>query len=178
MSTPTSDVMESAHIRHTSCAYRLAVTMHSRSSLVGLVVLAVLIGASVTAPSEATTTAKLRLDGAPFRPELALTSASRSLGLMNRRRAPADGMLFIFPSDTAGGFWMKNTLVPLTIVFFSAEGRRVRKLSMTPCRSESCPIYSPGRRYRFALELRASDTRPAARLGPLAELRRLSRSAS
>ena len=123
-------------------------------------------------------TAKLRLDGAPFRPELALTSASRSLGLMNRRRAPADGMLFIFPSDTAGGFWMKNTLVPLTIVFFSAEGRRVRKLSMTPCRSESCPIYSPGRRYRFALELRASDTRPAARLGPLAELRRLSRIAS
>ena len=143
-----------------------------------MVVLAVLIGASVPAPSEATTTATLKLDGVPFRPELALTSASRSLGLMNRRRAPADGMLFVFPGDTPGGFWMKNTLVPLTIVFFNAEGVRVRKLSMTPCRSKSCPIYSPGRRYRFALELRASDTRPAARLGPLAELRRLSRIAS
>lgn len=123
------------------------------------------------ANSSATT---LRLDGVPFRPELAITSASRSLGLMNRRRAPADGMLFVFPEDTRGGFWMKNTLVPLTIAFFNADGKRVRKLSMTPCRQESCPIYNPGRRYRFALELRASDARPAAKLGPLSELRRLS----
>jgi len=120
----------------------------------------------------------LRLDGAPFRPELALTSASRSLGLMHRRRAPADGMLFVFPEDTRGGFWMKNTLVPLTIVFFDGTGKRVRKLSMTPCRQASCPIYDPGRRYRFALELRATDTRPAAKLGPLSELRRLSRAAN
>jgi uncharacterized membrane protein (UPF0127 family) len=120
----------------------------------------------------------LRLDGVPFRPELALTSASRSLGLMNRRRAPADGMLFVFPEETNGGFWMKNTLVPLTIAFFDRNGKRVRKLSMKPCRQESCPIYSPGRRYRFALELRASDTRRAAKLGPLGELRRLGRLAS
>jgi uncharacterized membrane protein (UPF0127 family) len=97
---------------------------------------------------------------------------------MNRRRAPADGMLFVFPEDTRGGFWMKNTLVPLTIVFFNADGKRVRKLSMTPCRQESCPIYSPGRGYRFALELRASDTRLAVKLGPLSELRRLSLVAS
>ena len=97
---------------------------------------------------------------------------------MNRRRAPKDGMLFVFQSDTTGGFWMKNTLVPLTIVFFNADGKRVRKLSMTPCRQDSCPIYNPRRTYRFALELRASDTRPAAKLGPLSELRRLSRIAS
>ena len=97
---------------------------------------------------------------------------------MNRTRAPADGMLFVFPEDTRGGFWMKNTLVPLTIVFFNADGKRVRKLSMTPCRQESCPTYNPGRRYRFALELRASDTRLAVKLGPLSELRRLSLVAS
>jgi len=63
-------------------------------------------------------------------------------------------------------------------VFFNADGKRVRKLSMTPCRQESCPIYNPGRRYRFALELRASDTRLAVKLGPLSELRRLSLVAS
>jgi uncharacterized membrane protein (UPF0127 family) len=87
-------------------------------------------------------------------------------------------MLFVFPEDTRGGFWMKNTLVPLTIVFFDRAGKRVRKLSMTPCRRDPCAIYDPGKRYRFALELRASDTRPAAKLGPLAELRRLTRAAS
>ena len=120
----------------------------------------------------------LRLDGALFRPEVAKTSAQRSLGLMNRRQAPKDGMLFVFPEPTRGGFWMKNTLVPLTIVFFDSAGKRVRKLSMTPCREDPCRIYDPGRTYRFALELRATDTRPALRLGPSAALGRLARSAS
>jgi hypothetical protein len=146
----------------------------SRSFIVAAVVGVVAATTSGASNSAAT----LRLDGVPFRPELAITSASRSVGLMNRTRAPADGMLFVFPEDTRGGFWMKNTLVPLTIVFFNADGKRVRKLSMTPCRQESCPIYNPGRRYRFALELRASDTRLAVKLGPLSELRRLSLVAS
>jgi uncharacterized membrane protein (UPF0127 family) len=115
----------------------------------------------------------LRLDGKPLRPELALTPTARSRGLMFRRKAPADGMLFVFPSGTNGGFWMKNTLVPLTIVFFDSTGRRVRKLSMKPCRTDSCPIYVPGKRYRFALELPGGDKRPALKLGPRAELRRL-----
>jgi uncharacterized membrane protein (UPF0127 family) len=119
----------------------------------------------------------LRLDGVPFRPELALTPAQQQRGLMFRRKAPADGMLFVFADDTQGGFWMKNTLVPLTIVFFDSSGTRVRKLSMTPCRKDPCAIYDPRRRYRFALELRASDTRSATKLGPLSELRRLTRAA-
>ncbi|MGH2780030.1 MAG: DUF192 domain-containing protein [Thermoleophilaceae bacterium] len=79
---------------------------------------------------------------------------------MHRRRAPKDGMLFVFPSPTKGGFWMKNTLVPLTIVFFDSAGAPVRRLSMTPCRRDPCPIYEPRRTYRFALELRATDRRP------------------
>jgi uncharacterized membrane protein (UPF0127 family) len=140
---------------------------------------AAVVGAVAVATGGASPTATtLRLDGVRFQPELALTSASRSLGLMNRRRAPADGMLFVFPEETIGGFWMKNTLVPLTIAFFDARGTRVRKLSMKPCLRDPCPIYSPRRSYRFALELRASDTRPAAKLGPLSELRRLSRAAN
>jgi len=141
--------------------------------------LVVVAGAVVVSTGGASpTAATLRLDGVPFRPELALTAARRSVGLMNRRPAPADGMLFVFPEDTTGGFWMKNTLVPLTIAFFDAQGKRVRKLSMTPCRSDPCRVYDPKRWYRFALELRASDARRAATLGPVAELRRLSRRAS
>ncbi len=119
--------------------------------------------------------ATLTLDGVAFRPELALTSKSRALGLMHRRKAPADGMLFVFPEATSGGFWMKNTLVPLTIVFFDSAGKRVRRMSMLPCRTDECPIYRPGRRYRFALELGAGDRRPARTLGPQSTLRRLVR---
>jgi uncharacterized membrane protein (UPF0127 family) len=166
-----------AHNRHTPFAYRLAVhLLRWRKPLTAVVVLAAFAGTAAASPSETTTTTtKLTMDGVLLRPELALTPASRAQGLMYRRKAPADGMLFVFPEPATGGFWMKNTLVPLTIVFFDEDGHRVRRLSMAPCRSDSCPTYDPGRRYRFALELRASDDRPAERLGPLAELRRLVR---
>lgn len=135
-----------------------------------------LVGTEVAASTgQARPSAALRLDGKSFRPELALTPAARSRGLMNRVRAPADGMLFVFSSPTKGGFWMKNTHVPLRIVFFDAAGRRVRQLAMKPCHADPCPIYDPRRVYRFALELRAGDRRPAKRLGPVPELRRLIR---
>ena len=149
-----------------------------RPSLLALAV-TVLAAASVVATVDAApSAATLTLDGVPFRPELALSSPARARGLMNRPQAPADGMLFVFPESTNGGFWMKNTHVPLTIVFFDADGKRVRRLSMKPCHEDPCAIYNPGRRYRFALELRAADVRPARKIGPVNELRRLVRRAS
>lgn len=142
----------------------------------GLVVVACILAVSAGAAERVT--ANLRLDGTSFRPELALTAAARQRGLMLRRKAPADGMLFVFPQATSGGFWMKNTLVPLKIVFYDSRGRAVRTLAMAPCREDPCRIYDPGRQYRFALELRATDRRSARRLGPPAELVRLTRAAS
>ena len=118
-------------------------------------------------------TATLRLDGATFRPELALTSPQQTRGLMFRKQAPTDGMLFVFPRASFGGFWMKNTLVPLKIVFFDTRGRAVRRFLMTPCRQDPCHIYDPGKQYRYALELPTTDTRPARTLGPAAMLRAL-----
>jgi uncharacterized membrane protein (UPF0127 family) len=142
-------------------------------ALTSIVLVAAALAATATAGDVGSETATLRLDGVPFKPELALTPAERQRGLMFRRKAPRDGMLFVFPRASSGGFWMKNTLVPLTIAFFDSRGKRVRKLSMTPCRQESCPVYDPGRQYRFAPELPAFDTKPATTLGPLVELRRL-----
>jgi uncharacterized protein len=144
-----------------------------RSLLIAVIASAVLAGSAGASSPGDSTVARLTLDGVTIRPELALTSESRARGLMNRRKAPADGMLFVFHQPTSGGFWMKNTLVPLTIVFFDASGSRVRRMSMVPCREDPCAIYDPGRRYRFALELRATDRRPARKLGPLSTLRRL-----
>jgi uncharacterized protein len=131
-----------------------------------------LAGVGSTAATPAAT-ARLTLDGVAIRPEVALTPEARAVGLMNRTKAPRDGMLFVFRHPTGGGFWMKNTLVPLTIVFFDAQGKRVRRLAMVPCKTDECPIYDPGRVYRFALELPAGDRRAALRLGPRAALQRL-----
>jgi uncharacterized membrane protein (UPF0127 family) len=149
--------------------YRFTVRSSARAAATA----AVLGCLFLVGPSLAATITGLRLDGTPLRPELALTPAQRGLGLMQRQKAPKDGMLFVFPAVTSDGFWMKHTLVPLTVVFFDAAGHRVRRLSMSPCTADPCPVYYPHRRYRFALELPATDTRAARLLGPPAALRRL-----
>jgi len=140
-------------------------------AVLGLLVCVAALAASARGATAAT--ARLELDGVALRPELALTTAQQGRGLMFRKRAPADGMLFVFRYATSGGFWMKNTLVPLKIVFFDSAGRQVRTMRMTPCTKDPCRIYDPGKQYRFALELPASDRRRALRLGPLADLKRL-----
>src|SRR5262245_36938209 len=158
---------------HTSVAYRVVVRA---LTLLGVLVAVATLAAGARGGTPKT--AELRLDGVVFRPELALTPAQQQRGLMYRTRAPRDGMLFVFAHASTGGFWMKNTLVPLRIVFFDTAGKRVRGLTMTPCKKDPCRVYDPGRQYRFALELPASDRRPSLRLGPPADLRRLLASAS
>ncbi len=84
-----------------------------------------------------------------------------------------DGMLFIFESDTSGGFWMKNTLLPLDIAFFDLTGRFVDGFAMEPCTADPCPSYLPSGSYRYALEMEAGNmpddpqelTLPGARAG-------------
>ncbi len=60
--------------------------------------------------------------------EVARTESQREYGLMNRTQlAPHNGMIFVFGGDGPVAFWMKNTLVPLDMVFVAADGtvRRV-----------------------------------------------------
>lgn len=65
--------------------------------------------------------------------ELAVTQEQRSLGLMNRfSLQPDHGMLFVFEKSEPLAFWMKNTYVPLSIAFISADGRIVNIEDMKP----------------------------------------------
>jgi uncharacterized protein len=89
-----------------------------------------------------------------FTAEVAADRASRRRGLQHRTSLPADaGMLFVFPRDTRRGFWMKDTLVPLTIAFARADGTIVTVRDMEPCTAWRCPSYRPDGAYRMALEV-------------------------
>ena len=68
-----------------------------------------------------------------------------------------DGMLFVFEKTTDGGFWMKNTPIPLDIAFFDAGGALVDVLTMEPCTEDPCPVYHASDTYRFAVEAPAGD---------------------
>ena len=86
--------------------------------------------------------------------EIADSDEERQVGLMNRESLPEDaGMLFVFEGDVDFGFWMKNTLIPLSIAFADADGEIVRILDMEPCEADPCTVYEPGATYRTALEV-------------------------
>jgi uncharacterized protein len=86
--------------------------------------------------------------------EIADTPAKREQGLMGRESLDEDsGMVFIFFEPSSSPFWMKDTLIPLSIAFFDDEGDIVDILDMDPCKKEPCPFYTPAAPYFGALEV-------------------------
>jgi uncharacterized membrane protein (UPF0127 family) len=79
------------------------------------------------------------------------------------------GMVFLYPSDVAESYWMKNTLVPLSIAYMAGDGRVVSVAEMTPCTADPCPSYAPAGPYRYAVELAAGAFREAG-VGPGAKV--------
>ena len=72
-----------------------------------------------------------------FAVEMATTDAERAQGLMNRKELPeGQGMLFDFQRDQEVGFWMKNTYIPLDMIFIRSDGRIMRIAENTEPLSE------------------------------------------
>ena len=102
---------------------------------------------------------EMRLRGQVFRLEIARTRDERTRGLMNRESLPADAaMLFVFESESPLAFWMKNTLIPLDILYLDSAGAVVDIQTMLP---EPGVADSDLRRYpsaapsRYAVEMKA-----------------------
>lgn len=65
-------------------------------------------------------------------------------------------MLFIFPTSATRSFWMKNTRIPLDILYFDQDLRLVSVVqNAKPCRTQQCPTYSSSGPARYVLELNA-----------------------
>ena len=84
----------------------------------------------------------------------------RATGLMEvEDLGDLDGMLFYWRHEASGGFWMKNTLIPLDIVWFDVDGAMAGRASMVPCTTETCRTYEPEEAvdYRYAIEANPGD---------------------
>ena len=106
-------------------------------------------------------TARVLLAGQPFLVEVAHTQPQRTQGLMYREQLGADrGMLFLFPRSRRYAFWMKNTLIPLDILFLDRDFRVVRiHHNALPCERAPCRHYPSGEWASNVIELNAGTAR-------------------
>lgn len=89
--------------------------------------------------------------------EIADTEPLREFGLMHREHLQENqGMLFVYPDQALRGVWMKNTLLALDILFLSEDGTILSMLrNLTPCRQDSCPVYTSVVPAQYMLEVNA-----------------------
>lgn len=88
--------------------------------------------------------------------EIADTLEERQQWLMGRTWLLDDrGMLFVFDTSDVYPFWMKNTLIPLDIIWLSDNLTVTATASMTPCTADPCPNYNPEASAKYALEINA-----------------------
>lgn len=107
----------------------------------------------------------VELSGQRYQVEIASNDAQRARGLMFRDELPPGrGMLFIHDREEPQAYWMKNTRIPLDILYFD-NGRRLvsQQRDVPPCSAgDRCPPYPSTAPARYVLEVNAGE---AARLG-------------
>ncbi|MDD5111648.1 MAG: DUF192 domain-containing protein [Candidatus Altiarchaeota archaeon] len=92
-----------------------------------------------------------------FTVELAVEPEQRARGLMHRKSLDPDaGMLFIFEDDGIYPFWMKNTLIPLDMLWLDGNRQVVHiEKNVQPCKSDPCLSVTPLVSSHYVLEVNA-----------------------
>jgi uncharacterized membrane protein (UPF0127 family) len=85
---------------------------------------------------------------------IAETREAKARGLMGvEEMDPDTGMVFLQDEPARISFWMKDTLIPLSIAFWGSDRRIATILDMEPCRTSTCPTYDPEIEWVGALEV-------------------------
>jgi len=92
--------------------------------------------------------------------EIAKTQEQKAQGLMNREfLAKNSGMLFLQKEEQNISLWMKNTLIPLDIIFINKDNKIIDILrNLQPCKKNPCQTYSSKEKAKYILELNAGFT--------------------
>jgi uncharacterized protein len=107
--------------------------------------------------------AQFEVSGQLIQLEVAQTPEQQATGLMFRQSLANDrGMLFLFEPARPVSFWMRNTLIPLDMVFLRDGEIKAIAAEVPPCTTPSCPTYPSGAAVNQVIELRSGR---AAELG-------------
>jgi len=89
--------------------------------------------------------------------EVVQTPQERTRGLQNRKAlGKNEGMLFIFEKSQVQSFWMKDTFIPLDIIWMDRDKNIVFLIpNVLPCETEQCPVYTPDKDSFYVLEVNA-----------------------
>ncbi len=91
-----------------------------------------------------------------FDVEIADDDGERMQWLMNRNSLPSQsGMLFVFEEEKIYPFWMKNTLIPLDMIWIDHDSKVVDIQTAQPCKEDPCSSYTPAGSGLYVLELNA-----------------------
>ena len=105
------------------------------------------------APALRTTT--VTIDDIQIIAWIADTQTARETGLMGMQNINEnEGMLFVYEVPGAYSFWMKNTLMPLDVIFVSNNMKIISIQNMEPCITEPCRIYPPPSDILYAIEVK------------------------
>ncbi len=122
--------------------------------MVVVLLVAIAVGARVFMNIDTKKVSKACIEDICFSVELARTQAEQESGLMNRAHMEErHGMLFIFPQRSRYDFRMKDTLIPLDMIWIDEDRTVVRTLNAQPCTADPCMIYSPGVDAKYVLEI-------------------------
>lgn len=133
------------------------------SAVSGIAIIAATL-AGLGAQAATLKTERLEISGHAFSAEVATNQQEWAYGLMFRTHMAADhGMLFVFPDSEPRYFWMKNTLIPLDMLFFDANRKLINiAADVPPCKVANCPTYNSTAPAKYVLELNGGV---AAKLG-------------
>ncbi len=103
-------------------------------------------------------TATVQIGEQSWNVEIARTPEQRQQGLMLRESLEAGtGMLFKFEEEDFHAFWMKKTLIPLDVIWISADMKVIDVQTLTPCEVEECPSFQPAEKALYVLEVGAES---------------------
>ncbi|MCZ6798246.1 MAG: DUF192 domain-containing protein [Gammaproteobacteria bacterium] len=116
---------------------------------------------------------QLIINGVTYTLEIAKTSKQRQQGLMFRQQLDIrEGMLFIYPQPGNHRIWMKNTRIPLSVIWLDENGVVIDVQILSPCDSDPCQSYGVSRVSKYIIELnsRVLDISPGDGIKGLKQL--------